>query len=114
MCRYIINFYTTVENRLFLIESLELSKVRLVEKLFAQILFHSDAPFCQNFLKINFLYSGFNCWEVWGARALVILVFRERIWNVSAVSLILPTFDDTGFLGSPSRRMVYLHGFHRG
>ena len=35
------------------------------------------------------------------------LVLRECIWNATAVSLVLPTFDDTGFLGSLPRRMVY-------
>ena len=55
--------------------------------------------------------------EVWvqflggeGARARVILVLRECIWNASAVSLVLPTFDDTGSLGSPPRQVVYVPG----
>ena len=38
-----------------------------------------------------------------GARARVILVLRERIWNAPAVSLVLKAFDDTGSLGSPPR-----------
>ena len=42
-----------------------------------------------------------------GARALVILVLRECIWNAPVVSLFLPAFEDTGFLGSPPSRMVY-------
>ena len=41
-----------------------------------------------------------------GARALVILVLRECIWNVAAVPLVLPTFDDTGSLAFPPRRVV--------
>ena len=42
-----------------------------------------------------------------GARAHVIVVLRECIWNASAVLLVLPAFDDTGSLGSPPRQMVY-------
>ena len=49
---------------------------------------------------------GFNCWGVRGARARVILVLHECIWNTPAVLLVLPTFDDTGSLGSPPRQMV--------
>ena len=45
-----------------------------------------------------------------GACARVILVFRECIWNMPAVSLILPVFDVTGSLGSPPRQEVYPHG----
>ena len=45
-----------------------------------------------------------------GARIGVILVLRERIWNVLAVSLVLPTFDDTGSLGSPPHQVVYPSG----
>ena len=41
-----------------------------------------------------------------GARARVILVLRECIWNVPAVSLVLPIFDDTGSMGY-SRLVVY-------
>ena len=37
----------------------------------------------------------------------VILVLREFIWNTLAVSLVLPTFDDTDSLGSPPREVVY-------
>ena len=48
--------------------------------------------------------SGFNCW--------VILVIRESICNAQAISLVLPAFHDTSSLGYPSRRVVYLHGFH--
>ena len=33
-----------------------------------------------------------------GARARVIFVLHECIWNTSVVSLVLPTFDDTGSL----------------
>ena len=53
--------------------------------------------------------SGFNCWGV-RTRARVILVLRECIWNVPAVSLVLPAFDDTDSLGFPSRWVVYLPG----
>ena len=42
-----------------------------------------------------------------GARACVILVLSECIWNAPAV---LPTFDDTGSLGSHPRRVVYPPG----
>ena len=38
-----------------------------------------------------------------GGRARFILVLRECIWNAPAVSLVLPTSDDTGSLGSPPR-----------
>ena len=36
-----------------------------------------------------------------GACARVILVLFECIWNVTAASLVLPAFGDTGYLGSP-------------
>ena len=42
-----------------------------------------------------------------GARACVILVLRECIWHTPAVSLVLPSFDDTGSLGSLPRQIVY-------
>ena len=45
-----------------------------------------------------------------GARARLILVLRKYIWNAPALSLVLPTFDDTGSLNSPPRRVVYLPG----
>ena len=45
-----------------------------------------------------------------GARTRVILVLREFIWNATAVSLVLQTFDDTSSLGSPSRQVVYPPG----
>ena len=45
-----------------------------------------------------------------GARARVILVLCECIWNVHAVSLVLSYFDDISSLGSPSRQVVYLPG----
>ena len=38
------------------------------------------------------------------ARALLILVLREWIWNVPAVSLVLQNFDGTCSLGYPPRR----------
>ena len=44
-----------------------------------------------------------------GACTRVILALRECIWNVPAVSLVLPVFDDTGSLGSP-RQVVYHPG----
>ena len=49
----------------------------------------------------------------WGgqvARARVILFLRECIWNAPAVSLVLPALDNTGFLGSPPRQVVYPSG----
>ena len=36
-----------------------------------------------------------------GARARVILLLCECIWNAPSVSLVLLAFDDTGSLGSP-------------
>ena len=55
--------------------------------------------------------------EVWvqlfggrGAHARVILLLRECIWNVPAVSLVLSVFDDTGSLGFPPRWEVYPPG----
>ena len=39
----------------------------------------------------------------------VILVLRECIWNAPAISLVLPTFDVTGSLGS-LRQVVYPPG----
>ena len=41
------------------------------------------------------------------ARARVILVLRECIWNAPAFLLVLPAFEDTGSLGSPPRQVVY-------
>ena len=35
---------------------------------------------------------------------------RECIWKGSAVSLVLPAFDDTGSLGFPPRQEVYPPG----
>ena len=40
-----------------------------------------------------------------GTRARVIIVLRKGIWNAPLVSLFLPTFDDTGSMGSPPRRV---------
>ena len=51
---------------------------------------------------------GFNCWGGQGTRTRAILVLRECIWNAPAVSLVHPPFDDTGYLGSPPRQVVYL------
>ena len=48
-------------------------------------------------------------WGVWGP-TLVILVLCECIRNVPAFSLVLPAFDDTGFLGFPPCRVVYSPG----
>ena len=42
-----------------------------------------------------------------GARALVILVLRECVWNVLVVLFDLPTFNDTGPPGYPPRMRVY-------
>ena len=42
-----------------------------------------------------------------GARARVILVLRQCIWNTGVVSLVLPAFHDIGSLGSPPSRVVY-------
>ena len=51
-------------------------------------------------------------WRESGARALVLFVLRECIWNALAVSLILPAFDDTVSLVSPPRQVVLW--FHPG
>ena len=45
-----------------------------------------------------------------GACGRVILVLRECIWNALVVLLVLPTYDNTGSLGSHPRRLVYLPG----
>ena len=42
------------------------------------------------------------------ARARVILVFRDCIWNAPGISLVLPDVDDTASLGSPPHQVVYL------
>ena len=44
------------------------------------------------------------------ARARVIPVSRECIWNATAVSLVLPAFDGIGSLGSSPRHLVYPPG----
>ena len=61
---------------------------------------------CWNLLDQNIFGVGGGV-LVQGARACVILVLRECILNAPTVSLVLPTFDDTGSLGSP-RQVVYL------
>ena len=48
-----------------------------------------------------------NCLGVRAARARVALVLRQCIRNVPAVSLVFPTFDDSGSLGNPLRQGVY-------
>ena len=40
-------------------------------------------------------------------RARVSLALRECMWNAPTASLVFPVFYDTGFLGNPSRRVVY-------
>ena len=50
--------------------------------------------------------SGFIVGEGQGARALVILVLNEGIWNAPAVSLVFPVFKDTGSLFYPLRRVL--------
>ena len=45
-----------------------------------------------------------------GVRACVVLVLLVYIWNASGVSLVLPTFDDTGSLGFSRRQMVRPNG----
>ena len=47
--------------------------------------------------------------EAQGARARVILVLRECVWN-APVSLVLPAFDHTSSLGSLPRQVVYSPG----
>ena len=45
-----------------------------------------------------------------GTRARFIPVLRECIWNASTVSIVLPSFDGIGSLGSPPRQVVYPPG----
>ena len=47
---------------------------------------------------------------VQGVRARVILVLSECIKNASVVSLVLPTFGDTGSLAFPPHWVIYPHG----
>ena len=47
---------------------------------------------------------------VQGSRVCVILVLHEYILNAPAISLVLPTFDNTGSLGFPPRQVVYPPG----
>ena len=47
------------------------------------------------------IYIYYMGWWSQGARARVILVLRECIWDAPAVSLVLPTFGNTSSLGSP-------------
>ena len=42
-----------------------------------------------------------------GSRGGVILVVLEYIWNALVILLVLPSFDVTGSLGYPPRRVVY-------
>ena len=58
---------------------------------------------------IDLVWSG-GFWVHWlgarGARGCVIVLLREYICN-AIVLLVFPTFDDTGSLGYPPRRVVY-------
>ena len=47
---------------------------------------------------------------VQGACTCVILVLYKCIWNAPTVSLVLPAFDNTSSLGSPSYWVVYPPG----
>ena len=47
-----------------------------------------------------------------GARARVIFILRECIWNAATVSLFLPAFDNTGSLGILHIRWCIPDGFH--
>ena len=63
-------------------------------------------------LKIIYIWGGGSLGSLVGrvkgpAFVLVILVLRECIWNAPSVSLVLPSFDHTGSLGSPPHRVVY-------
>ena len=49
-----------------------------------------------------------------GSHAPVIFVLCEYIWNAPLVSLFLPTFYDTGSLGSSPCRVIYLLSFTLG
>ena len=64
-----------------------------------------------------FRISGLGVGGVWvqllgaqGGRVRVIPVLRKCIWNAPAESLILPTFDNAGSLGSLQRQVVYSPG----
>ena len=46
-----------------------------------------------------------------GARDRVVLVLCDCIWNAHEVSLVLPAFDQTGYLGYPPHQVVYSSGF---
>ena len=70
-------------------------------------------PLGRVYLRICFEWGRGVCIQLLGverARARVILVLRENIWNAPAVSLIFPAFDDTGSLGFHPRQMVYPRG----
>ena len=49
-----------------------------------------------------------------GSVVRVVLALPYCIWNASPVSLLLPTFDDKGFLDYPPLRVVYPRDFHPG
>ena len=48
--------------------------------------------------------------ESQGARARITLALRGCIWRTPAVSLVLPTFDATGSMGSPPSWVAYPPG----
>ena len=47
-----------------------------------------------------------------GSLGSFIVGLGECIWNATAVTLVLPTFDDTSSPSYLLRRVVYLCGFH--
>ena len=61
-----------------------------------------------------YIYRGGGVWvqllEGQGTRVRVILVLREYIWNAPAVSLVLPAFDYTAYLGSPPHQLGHPPG----
>ena len=51
--------------------------------------------------------SGFTCWGVKGPALVLLLSYMNVSRMFSQVCLVLPAFDDTGFLGSSLHQVVY-------
>ena len=68
---------------------------------------------CGYVVLVLYIYIYIVCVQLLGRSGglrCVILVLRECIWNTPEVSLVLPAFDVTGSLGSPSRQVVHPPG----
>ena len=66
---------------------------------------------CIDKIKWGTVEYGFKCLVVWGpALVLFFRALHDCIWNAPAVSLVLPTFDATGHLGSTPHQVVYPPG----